>query len=75
MAIVCNIWMICFKLNQLFYDTILSEFVWKLRSSDPLTNTFNISVLSVEDRERVEEGMGLDKMVEVFQNSPIQGIY
>ena len=52
---------------------ILSEFVWKLRSSDPLTNTFNISVLSVEDRERVEEGMGLDKMVEVFQNSSIQG--
>ena len=54
---------------------ILSEFVWKLHSSDPLINTFNISVFSVEDRERVEEGMGLDKMVEVFQNSPIQGIY
>ena len=39
----------------------------------PLTNTFNISVFSVEDRERIEEGMGLDKMVEVFQNSSIQG--
>ncbi|XP_023347009.1 uncharacterized protein LOC111715850 isoform X2 [Eurytemora carolleeae] len=32
----------------------------------------SIDSLSVEDRERVEEGMGLDKMVEVFQNSSIQ---
>ena len=37
MTIGCNIWMVCFKLNWLFYDPSwmlqLYEFVWMIRSS------------------------------------------
>ena len=56
MTIVCNIWMICFKLNWFVYDPSwmlhLSEFVWTLRSS-VLVVFNNFLLIDATDRSKI----------------------